>query len=182
MDLSKLFGSKTKTDIMKYLLFRKQGISMRAIESEIWWTFPVIKTQVENLETAGLLHIVREKGSWELYMQEDVFEPLRGLFFAALKSEILEIFESHEWAINQQFWGTMFGKDIWSDIVILHNSCEKKLLDTIKSQMNEIFATYRIDAVSIVFMSKNEWDRRCRLADKFALRVMTAYKTIGENK
>jgi len=35
MNLEKLFGSKTKVDILKYLIFRRQGVSMRALETEI---------------------------------------------------------------------------------------------------------------------------------------------------
>ncbi|MDR0282811.1 MAG: hypothetical protein LBI53_06075 [Candidatus Peribacteria bacterium] len=50
MNLEKLFGSKTKVDILKYLLFRRQGISMRALESELERTFPAIKKQVDSLE------------------------------------------------------------------------------------------------------------------------------------
>lgn len=181
MDLTKLFGSKTRTDVMKYLLFRKQGVSMRALEAEIGRTFPVIKTQVEALEAAGIMRLVKDK-SWELYLTDEIIPALHELFHAALKSEILEVFNNHPGQIAQQFWGTMFGKDIWSDLVILHNSSEKKELDTIKNEMNEIFSSYRIESASVVFMSKNERDRRYRLADKFALKVLTAYKTIQENQ
>ena len=52
MNLEKLFGSKTKVDIIKYLLFRRQGVSMRALEAELGWTFPAIKKQVDSLEEA----------------------------------------------------------------------------------------------------------------------------------
>ena len=43
-----MFGSKTKSDILKYLIFRRQGVSMRALEAEIGWTFPAIKKQVDS--------------------------------------------------------------------------------------------------------------------------------------
>ena len=35
MNLTKLFGSKTRADIIKYLIFRRQGVSMRTLEAEI---------------------------------------------------------------------------------------------------------------------------------------------------
>jgi hypothetical protein len=35
MNLEKLFGSKAKVDILKYLIFRRQGVSMRALETEL---------------------------------------------------------------------------------------------------------------------------------------------------
>lgn len=60
MNLEKLFGSKTKVDILKYLLFRRQGISMRALESELEWTFPAIKKQVDALEDAGVVDVNKE--------------------------------------------------------------------------------------------------------------------------
>ena len=60
MNLEKLFWSKTKVDILKYLVFRRQWISMRALESEIWWTFPAIKKQVDSLEESWVLDIQKE--------------------------------------------------------------------------------------------------------------------------
>jgi predicted transcriptional regulator len=60
MNLEKLFGSKTKVDILKYLLFKRQGISMRALESELSWTFPAIKKQVDSLKIAGIIDINKE--------------------------------------------------------------------------------------------------------------------------
>ena len=52
MKLDKLFGSKAKADILKYLVFRRQGISMRAFESELEWSFPAIKKQISQLDAA----------------------------------------------------------------------------------------------------------------------------------
>jgi len=60
MNLEKLFGSKTKVDILKYLLFRRQGVSMRALESELERTFPAIKKQVDSLEESGILAVNKE--------------------------------------------------------------------------------------------------------------------------
>ena len=52
MDLEKLFGSKAKVDILKYLLFKRQGLSLRALESDLTWTFPAIKKQVDSMSLA----------------------------------------------------------------------------------------------------------------------------------
>ena len=60
MNLEKLFGSKTKVDILKYLLFKRQGISMRALESEIQWTFPAIKKQVDSLNQANVINVNKD--------------------------------------------------------------------------------------------------------------------------
>jgi hypothetical protein len=60
MDLEKLFGGKTKVDILKYLLFRRQGISMRALEGEITRTFPAIKKQVDALDKAKVINVNKD--------------------------------------------------------------------------------------------------------------------------
>jgi hypothetical protein len=60
MNLEKLFGSKTKVDILKYLLFRRQGVSMRALEAELSWTFPAIKKQIDSLNEAEVIDVDKE--------------------------------------------------------------------------------------------------------------------------
>lgn len=60
MNLEKLFGSKTKVDILKYLLFKRQGVSMRALESEIPWTFPAIKKQVDSLNESNVIDVNKD--------------------------------------------------------------------------------------------------------------------------
>jgi predicted transcriptional regulator len=57
MHLDKLFGSKAKVDILKYLLFRRQGVSMRALETELERTFPAIKKQIDSLKKASIVEI-----------------------------------------------------------------------------------------------------------------------------
>ena len=82
MNLTKLFGSKTRADIIKYLIFRRQGVSMRTLEAEIWWTFPVIKKQIESLEDAGILQVKKGKegSAWAIFLEEEEF-------WSALKEE-----------------------------------------------------------------------------------------------
>jgi len=60
MNLEKLFGSKTKVDILKYLLFRRQGVSMRALEAELNRTFPAIKKQIDSLNEAEVIDVDKE--------------------------------------------------------------------------------------------------------------------------
>ncbi|MBP6911571.1 hypothetical protein KBC03_08475, partial [Patescibacteria group bacterium] len=64
MKLDKFLGSKTKVDILKYLIFRRQGISIRALEHEIPWTFPAIKKQVDSLEESDIVDIDKEGNKW----------------------------------------------------------------------------------------------------------------------
>jgi len=50
MKIEKLLWSKTKTDILKYLIFKQEGISLRALENVLKRSFPAIKKQVDILE------------------------------------------------------------------------------------------------------------------------------------
>lgn len=70
MKLDKLFGSKAKADILKYLVFRRQGISMRAFESELERSFPAIKKQIDQLDDAGVIEINKESNKRSIYLTE----------------------------------------------------------------------------------------------------------------
>ena len=179
MNLTKLFGSKTRADIIKYLIFRRQGVSMRTLEAEIWWTFPVIKKQIESLEDAGILQVKKGKegSAWAIFLEEEEFwSALKEVFYIGLKSELKAVFAKREGKIITWYWGELFGKAIGTDIVMLYEHLDQKELEQVKDELNWIFAGYWIENVSVVFMSKHEWDSRHRLADKFVLRVLTQYK------
>jgi len=68
MKFEKLFGSKTKSDILKYLVFRRQGISMRAFEHELQRSFPAIKKQIDLLEEAGVVTIDKQDAKRAVYL------------------------------------------------------------------------------------------------------------------
>ena len=77
MKLDKFLGSKTKVDILKYLIFRRQGISIRALEHEIPWTFPAIKKQVDSLEESEIVDIDKEGNKWSIVIRPSVMENIR---------------------------------------------------------------------------------------------------------
>jgi predicted transcriptional regulator len=108
MQLEKLFGSKTKVDILKYLLFRRQGISMRALESELEWTFPAIKKQVDSLEESGVLHIEKDTSGFSISLVPAYYEIFKTFFFAALKADLIQLFESYAVMIEKYFRGKKF--------------------------------------------------------------------------
>ncbi len=175
MNLEKLFGSKTKVDILKYLIFRRQGVSMRALESEIWWTFPAIKKQVDSLEESDVVTINKEGTGRAIQIKEDFFELFKEFFFQSLKHDLKNLFNA-QGTIKHQFWWDKFGTALGIDLIIIHEAMDKEQIDPLKSQINEIFREYWIESVSMVFMSAEERDRRYRLADRFVLQVMRHYK------
>jgi hypothetical protein len=172
MNLEKLFGSKTKVDILKYLLFRRQGISMRALESELERTFPAIKKQVDSLEEAGVLHIDKENASFSISILPQYQELFKTFFFTTLKSNLIQLFESYAIMIDKYFRGKKFGIPLEIDLIIIYKHMEKPQIDQMKEAIGETFRKFFIENISIVCMSAEERTRRYRMADRFVLQVM----------
>ncbi len=84
MKLDKFLGSKTKVDILKYLVFRRQGISIRALEHEIPWTFPAIKKQVDSLDESEIVDIDKEGNKWSIIIRPAAAEIVRGMLLYVL--------------------------------------------------------------------------------------------------
>jgi hypothetical protein len=53
---------------LKYLVFCRQGISIRALEHVIPWTFPAIKKQVDSLEESEVVLIDKDASKWAITM------------------------------------------------------------------------------------------------------------------
>lgn len=171
MDLEKLFGGKTKVDILKYLLFRRQGISMRALEGEITRTFPAIKKQVDALDKAKVINVNKD-GPWRaISIKTEFYDILKNVFYFWLQHELINLFTTYEVMIDQYYFGKRFNIDLEMDLVVIYKNCEKPQIDMIKENINEIFRTYFIEVVSVVFMSNEEWQKRDRLADRFVIQI-----------
>lgn len=178
MNLEKLFGSKTKVDILKYLIFRRQWVSMRALETELWWTFPAIKKQVDSLDDAWIIVIDKESTWWSIHLKWGIETIFKELFFEALRQSLTELFEkSGDW-IGNYFWWDKFWKEIGMDLIIIHNNMDKTTIENLKNDISECFRDYWIESASVVFMSADEWWTRYRLADRFVLQVMRYYNNI----
>ncbi len=73
--------------------------------------------------------------------------------------------------IDQYYFGKKFNIDLEMDLVVIYKNCEKPQIDMIKDNINEIFRSYFIDLVSVVFMSLDERQKRDRLADRFVIQI-----------
>jgi len=178
MNLEKLFGSKTKVDILKYLIFRRQWVSMRALETELWWTFPAIKKQVDSLDEAWIIFIDKENTGRSIHLKWGIQHILKDLFFEALKQSLTELFDNTWDKIANYFWWDKFWKEIGMDLIIIHNNMDKDTIEKLKNDISECFRTYWIESASIAFMSADERETRYRLADRFVLQVMRHYNTV----
>ncbi len=58
------------------------------------------------------------------------------------------------------------------DLVIIYQHMEKEQIEALKQQIAEVFRGYFLENISLVFMSKEDWEKRYRLADRFVLQVM----------
>ncbi len=172
MNLEKLFGSKTKIDILKYLLFKRQWISMRALENELDWTFPAIKKQVDSLNLAKVIDINKEWTGRSITLQPEIEWLMKDLFYYGLKWSLVELFTTYEVMIEKYFFGKSFWINLDMDLVVIYKNLEKPQIEKIKESINDIFNWYFIGVVSVVFMSIDEWDKRYRLADRFVLDIM----------
>ncbi|MDR3168422.1 MAG: hypothetical protein LBU27_01290 [Candidatus Peribacteria bacterium] len=172
MNLEKLFGSKTKVDILKYLLFRRQGISMRALESELERTFPAIKKQIDSLEESGILAIEKDSAGFSINIHPQQYDIFRQFFFNAMKIQLTQLFESYAIMISKYFRGKKFGVPLEMDLIVVYQYMEKPQIEELKAAIADIFRNFFIENVSLVFMSAEEWERRYRMADKFVLQVM----------
>ena len=74
--------------------------------------------------------------------------------------------------IARTFFGKMFGRDLDIVLVVLFTEHGDELREKIKSDMEELFRQYLIEHTIITLMSKTEFDRRYRVADKFVLNLM----------
>lgn len=179
MKLEKLFGSKTKVDIIKYLLFKRQGVSMRALETELSRTFPAIKKQIDSLGEAEVITIEKDSLKRSISIKEDFYVNIKNIFLYCLKSDLKKLFLSKPSLIHTYFEWKLLGIPLDMDLVIIHKPCEKEDLTKIKEQISEVFSNYYIDHVTTVFMSADEFEKRYRLADKFVLTIM---RTTGDQK
>ncbi len=177
MDLNKLFGSSTKVDILKYLTFKRDGISMRALEAELDRTFPAIKKQVDSLDVSGAVTINKEWSKRAIVIKEDFKDIVKQVLMYALQKDLTILFDKYGEKIHTCYPGKTFGYDIEPDLVLVHNNCDKDELEKIKKEISQLFSRYFITMVYITCMSATERDQRYRLADRFVLTIMRQTKS-----
>lgn len=172
MHLDKLFGSKTKVDILKYLLFRRQGISMRALETELTRTFPAIKKQIDSLKNADIVEIGDDKTKRSIIIKPEYIDPIKNLFVHSIQQQVTTLFAIHAMLIHSFYFWKFFGTTLDMDMIVIYHNCEKTHIEPLKEQISNIFNNYFIQSVSIVFMSHDERNKRYRLADKFVVNIL----------
>ncbi|USN54233.1 MAG: hypothetical protein H6765_06725 [Candidatus Peribacteria bacterium] len=94
-----------------------------------------------------------------------------------MMSELTEYFAGNTIWIDKFFLGKLFDVDIEQDLVLIYHPEALPHMTQVKDDINVIFRHYLIEMVSLVVMSKSDFEKRYRLADKFVLNLMRKTKT-----
>ncbi len=145
---------------------------MRAFDHEMEFSFPAIKKQIDQLEEAKILDVEKDTGKYAISLHPGIYPYLKALFLYSLKWDLKSYFSNHDFLIKKYFRGKLFGNDFEQDLVLIYAPGFEEHTDQIKRDLNELFRSYMIVHVNVVFMSESEFDKRYRMADKFVLNLM----------
>lgn len=177
MRLEKLLWSKAKSDIIKYLIFKRQWLSMRALENEMEWTFPAIKKQVDILAEAWIILVEKSDLKRSIRLQNDFGEIMKNLYLLSLKTDIKDIFAKYPNMIDRCFFGNIFGADVQLDLAIIHNWLAQNFLDEIKNDIWLSCKEYFIENISLLFMTTSDFEKRSRVWDRFVINLLQKCKS-----
>lgn len=112
---------------------------------------------------------------------DDVYDEIRKLIVCSLKHDTIKILQWSE-IIWKYYFGKIFDKPIDVDLVMLYeskngdikasNESEWTMLEELKKMVTQVFKSHMIDPAYLVFMTTDEFDKRTKMADKFALQVI----------
>ena len=172
MRLEKLFWSKSKVSILIYLLFKREGISLRALEKDLNWTFPAIKKQIDALLEGEIITIDKSGIKRSIFLANPYKKHIKNIFLFSIASDIQGFCKTY----NDKIYNLYYGKTFWAllpmDLVIIHNIENTNSVNYLKEWIATIFRAYYIDNVALTTMTQKERDQRYRLADKFVLSIM----------
>ena len=84
-------------------MFRRQGVSIRALDHEIPWTFPAIKKQVDSLEEAEVISIDKDSSKWSITIRSEASPYIRSLLLYTLETDIHDLFEQYSSVLEKFF-------------------------------------------------------------------------------
>ena len=149
---------------------------MRAFETELQWSFPAIKKQIDQLEEAGIVQVRKDASKRSIYLEEGMHQHLKELFLYLLKQDLKDAFSEHEGLVETYFLWKVFWNDFDMDMVLIYNTSHTFHLAKLKTKITEVFRLFLIEYVNVVFLTTDEFDQRYRLADKFVLNLMRQLK------
>lgn len=174
MNLNLLFWSETKVNILKYLLFKKDKISARELESNIQQSFSAIKKQVDSLCEAGIIDKNKKWNRRQLAIKDDFKELIYSIFIYDIKNYFNELAKTNSYFLKKYFLLDFFSYNndvsLWTDIVFVYKDVNDKFLEDIKKQISSFLDLYYFD-LKISFMEETNYQKRLRFADKFIIKL-----------
>lgn len=172
--LDQLFGSKTRVRLLHIFLHNtEKKFFVRELTRKLKQPINSIRTELENLESLGLLRAEKENNK-KYFCIDPSFPLYPELKNLMLKSYLLvnKQFVRKLKSIGQISYLTLTGfftgvKDVRTDVLIVGKINRKKLSLLIKDMQNE-FA----HAIRFTVMSKREYMYRNDLTDKFLYDIL----------
>ncbi len=172
MDLNILFWSKTKVNILKYLLFKEDKISARELENHIHQSFPAIKKQIDNLYDAWIIEKNKKWNRWQLEIKKEVKYLIHNIFIYDIKKYLQDTWKTNSFFLKRiflvDFFSPSIDKKLWIDIVFVHKQIDDAFLSDIKTQISSYLDNYYFD-LTISFINEDNYQKRLRFADKFVI-------------
>ncbi len=173
MSLDKFLGSKVKADILKFLYFSEEGISLRNLESKLWWSFPAIKKQIDILEQCNIIYVDKKNNAWCIYLNSQFKNIVKDILVKYLNFEFDNILKyKYGSFIYKYIYGDLFGNKIGIDLVIIYLKKDDKIVKSLKKDIDNIISKYFIKVLNVTFFNKSEFENRYRLWDKFVLKLV----------
>jgi len=174
MNIYLLFGNRTKVDILKYLMFKEDGISARELENNLSQSFPAIKKQIDNLERAWIIMKNKKWNRWQLEIVNEAKWFIKEIFLYDIKMYIQQLLNINCYFLKKCFLVDFFSTDsksnVWVDLVFIHLPIDEIFLIDMKKQLWKFFDSYFLD-LKIVFMLQSDYEKRLRFADKFVIKI-----------
>lgn len=124
------------------------------------------------MEEAEILEIEKTPEKRAIKIADDVYEEIRRLIVCAISHDTKALLNKSS-IISKYYLGKIFYKNIDIDLVVLYNpGVPDDSLQELKDNITQLFKSYMIDPAYLVFMPMEEFDKRTKMADKFALQVM----------
>ncbi len=183
MNINLLFGNKTKVDILKYLMFKQEGVSARELESNLKQSFPAIKKQIDNLEEAWIILKNKTGNRWQLVYAPKAKKMIFNIFVFDFLNFLDSLLNEYYFLDSYWCWDLFFldnSDKINVDLVLVYNPVEEAFLNDVKKKIALFFDEYFIDIKAAFFLKEN-FEKRLKYADKFVITLTKLNSLLSKN-
>ena len=173
MNVDLLFWSKTKSNILKYLIFVEEWLSARELENKLSQSFPAIKKQLDNLEQAWIISKNKNWNRWKIEVTKEIKPVIFKIFLFDMINFLKDLKERYFFLYDFLLWDLFF-LDLtyknWVDLIFIYSKVEDVFLNDVKKELSNFFDSYFLN-IKISFFEKSDYEKRLKYADKFILNI-----------